>query len=138
MAKENWSAISLAEQDFYSQNTITGSVGKRDPNFADGGWYKARDLYDFSNIEVPMRSLFLKSDPICKADLNKPILETIPSHGVSLEVFNFDVKVPTDPHHSMVGRNDPIFRGVREGLLNFNAGEDVAGDCSTIDFSVWN
>jgi len=41
-------------------------------------------------------------------------------------------------HFSIAGDNDPIMAGARSGLLSMNAGEDLAEDCSAIDFSTWN
>jgi len=41
---------------------LKNSVGRYDPNFADGGWYRERDLFDFSSVEIPMRSIFLGTD----------------------------------------------------------------------------
>ena len=41
-------------------------------------------------------------------------------------------------HFSIAGDNDSIMAGARAGLFNVNAGEDIAGNCSAIDFSNWN
>ena len=126
----------LREVTYISQNALRGTVSSYDPDFRNGGWYKERVPYDFSSITVPMRSLFLKGDPVCPIELvnsNKDIIDSIPSHGKSVEI-NFEVI----SHFAIVGDNDPIMKGVRHGLLDVNAGETLAEDCSNIDFSDWN
>ena len=132
-----WVTTSLRELDFISQNGLKGTVGRFDPDFANGGWYKERTVFDFSSIEVPMRSLFLAGDNTCPLEglvnSNKAVLESIPSHSMSVEMNFTDLK-----HFTIVGDNDPIMRNVRHGLLDVNAGEELAADCSAINFNDWN
>ena len=85
-----------------------------------------------------MRSLFLEDDSVCSydgANSNKAILDTIPSHSTSVSIIPWN---ETQFHFTIVGDNDPIWRNARHGLLDVNAGEDLAADCSAIDFSDWN